>query len=268
MQEKHFNSLSQVVLVLEYDGRAYHGFQWQKGQPTIQASLEEAIFKATSESRRIIGASRTDTGVHACFQVVSFRTGSQLDAVTLQRALNYYLPVDIAVKAAGRVEGDFHVRRDAISREYVYTINNSPVRAPLLQGFALHVPYQLDMVKMNAACHELEGEHDLISFASNVGCAVDTRRRIYMARFVREARMLKFYIKADSFLTHQVRNTVGFLLGVGSGKRTIDDLKQVMEGKKAGLAGPAVAPCGLCLERVNYRADLELKYENIFGKSK
>ncbi len=267
MQEEHFNSLSKIVLILEYNGKAYHGFQWQKGQPTVQASLEEAIFKAMGENRRVISASRTDAGVHASFQVVSFSSGSRLDTDTLQRALNYYLPGDIVVKAAGRVEPSFHVRRDAVSREYVYTICSSRVRAPLLQGFALQVTYKFEIDEMNRACQELEGEHDFISFAADGGWARDTRRTIYRAVFIREGKLVKFHIKANSFLTHQVRNTVGFLLGIGSGKQTIDELKRIMAERKVGLAGPAVAPCGLCLTRVNYTAELELKYENLFSQS-
>ncbi|MCL6577239.1 MAG: tRNA pseudouridine(38-40) synthase TruA, partial [Kyrpidia sp.] len=113
---------SKIVLLVEYDGRNYCGFQWQAGVPTIQDELEKAILKVTGEVSRVIAASRTDSGVHAMGQMVSFRTRSALSPGTLVRALNFYLPRDIAVKGACRVDMKFDVRRDAISREYEYKI--------------------------------------------------------------------------------------------------------------------------------------------------
>lgn len=267
MQLGHFNILSKIVLILEYDGRHYSGFQWQQGRKTVQSSLEEAILRTTGETRRVIPASRTDAGVHASFQVVSFHTKSTLPPQTLLKAVNYYLPHDIAVKAAEQVQADFNVRRDALSREYVYSIYNSQLRSPLLSGLAYQVPHSLDMELMNAACGELLGEHDFISFASASGFLKRTRRHILKAVFHKEQLLLKFHIIADSFLTHQVRNTVGFLLHIGSGKRTIEELKQVMAQCRPGLVGPAAPAYGLCLTRVNYPRELELKYENLFNQS-
>lgn len=267
MQQEHFNSLSKIVLVLEYDGTAYAGFQWQKGRPTVQSSLEEAIFKVTGENRRVIASSRTDAGVHARFQVVSFRTATRLSEEVLVRALNFYLPPDIAVKAAQKVEFSFNVQKHAISREYEYWIYNNRVRSPLLLNRAYHVPYVLDIERMNVASRELEGEHDFASFASFSPWAKNTVRTVYKAFFERQEAIVKFKIKASSFLTHQVRHTVGFLLEIGSGKRTVEELKQVMQVKKPGLAGPAVPAYGLYLTRVYYPENVELKYENLFNQS-
>ena len=112
------------MLVIEYDGRRYYGFQWQPGLPTIQSELEHAIRKLTRERRRVRSAGRTDTGVHAKGQVVSFRTEADYSPETYVNALNYYLPEDIAVRAAESVSDDFDVRRDALSREYEYRILN------------------------------------------------------------------------------------------------------------------------------------------------
>ncbi len=266
MHLEHFNSLSKIVLILEYDGRHYSGFQWQIGRKTVQSSLEGAILKVTGEFRRVIPASRTDAGVHASFQVVSFYTKSLLPAQTLLKAINYYLPHDIAVKAAGQVEADFNVRRDAISREYIYSIYNSPLRSPLLSGISYQVPYQLDVNLMNVACAEILGEHDFTSFASVKGTLKNTCKHIFKAVFERNAALLKFHIVADSFLTHQVRNTVGFLLHIGAGRRTIEELKRIMTQFSPGSAGPAVPAYGLCLTRVNYPREMELKYEDLFNQ--
>jgi tRNA pseudouridine38-40 synthase len=263
--KEHINSLSNFVLILEYNGKRYFGFQWQEGQPTIQASVEEAIKKVTGRELRILTASRTDTGVHAAYQVVSFRIDTNLTADTMLKALNHYLPEDIAVKAAGKVSPDFNVQKNAISREYEYKLLNSPVRSPLLADFVHQVPYPIDILKMNQACRLLEGEHDFKSFAASSSRAKKTIRNIYRADFRQDNELVVFYIKANSFLTHQVRNTMGIMLRIGTGKLDIEQLKQIMAEKKYGSAGPAVPAKGLCLIKVNYPRELELKYENLFN---
>jgi tRNA pseudouridine38-40 synthase len=263
--KEHINSLSNFVLILEYNGKRYFGFQWQEGQPTIQASLEEAIKKVTGQELRILAASRTDTGVHASYQVVSFRVHTRLSPKTLVKALNYYLPEDISVKAAGKVNPDFNVQKNAISREYEYKILNDPVRSPLLSDFVHQVPYKLDIQKMNQACELLEGEHDFKSFAASSSRVRNTVRNVYRAEFRQDGRLVVFYIKASSFLTHQVRNTVGIMLRIGSGKLDKEQLKQIMAEKRYGAAGPALPAKGLCLIKVNYPRELELKYENLFN---
>jgi tRNA pseudouridine38-40 synthase len=228
--------------------------------------LEEAISKVTGETRRVVPASRTDAGVHARFQVVSFRSGTTLDSDTLMMALNYHLPDDIAVKAAAMVDPGFCVRRDAIGREYEYLICNSRARSPLKEGLAYQVPRYLDTDIMNNACSVLIGEHDFISFSSASGDKKDTVHNISKAEFERHGEDIIFTIRADSFLMHQVRNTLGVLIAIGTGKKTIDDLKQILEKRRKGLARPAVPSYGLYLIRVYYPEDVEIKYENLFNK--
>ncbi len=256
---KVFNNSNRILLVVEYDGRHYHGFQWQANLPTIQAELERAIWRVTGEARRVIAASRTDAGVHAKGQVVSFRTESTLAPRTFVRALNYYLPRDIAVKGACRVNIDFDVRREALSREYDYYILNSATRSPLLEGFAYIVSNELDVEMMNRACQLLQGEHNFASFATSLGRIRSTVRTVYEARATRAGELVTFHMTANSFLPHQVRNTVGLLIKVGCGKVGLDEFYQIIEAKKLGLAGPTAPPCGLCLTRVNYRSNLELE---------
>jgi len=251
------------VLVVEYDGRRYHGFQWQNSLPTIQAELELAVYKLTGEKRRIIGASRTDAGVHARGQVVSFQTTSMLSPQTITRALNYYLPADIAVCSACKVADTFSVRRNAISREYEYVLLNSSVRSPLAEGLAYQVPGKLNIRRMNKVCTLLKGKHDFASFAAALKPYKRTVRTIYEAKFVGKGQRVIFHMIADSFLPHQVRNTVGLLIRVGLGKVGIEEFIRIMEARKLGLAGPAAPPHGLYLMKVNYPANLELCYENV-----
>jgi len=255
---KLFNSFSKVVLIVEYDGRNYYGFQWQTNLPTIQAELERAIRRLTGENSRVIGASRTDTGVHARGQVVSFRTKSALSPQTFVKALNYYLPKDIAVKDVYKVNVNFDVRRDAVSREYDYYILNSSTRSPLLEGFAYFVPKKLNVRAMNKACKFLKGEHDFASFATALGKPRSTMRTVYEARVAKKGDLVAYHMTANSFLPHQVRNTVGLLVRVGLDKVGLEEFRQILEAKTLGLAGPTAPPCGLCLTRVNYPSNLEL----------
>ena len=244
---------TKIVLVVEYDGTGYYGFQWQADLPTVQGAIEAALKKLTGEKVRILAASRTDTGVHACGQVVSFRTTSLHSLQTFVSGLNYYLPRDIAVKAAHKVGDSFNVRRCATSREYTYSILNTSTRSPLRASSAYRVGGRLDIETMNQACQTLIGEHDLASFASDFGREIkSTVRRVYWAGFSRKEEMVAFNITASSFLPHQVRNTVGALIRVGQGKIRVDEFARIIDAKKIGLAGPTAPACGLCLIQVNY----------------
>jgi len=249
---------------MEYNGRHYHGFQLQANQPTIQGEIEEALWKLTGERRRVMAASRTDAGVHARGQVVNFRTSSSLSPQTFINGLNYYLPRDIAVKAAYRVSDSFNVRRDALSREYSYYILNSLTRSPIWEGLSYLVSGYLDIKAMNQACQALIGEHDFTSFATCVGTSTKGAvRHAYKAEIKQDGEMTTFNMLANSFLPHQVRNTVGTLIRVGLGKMTINEFDNLIEAKEPGLAGPTAPACGLYLMRVNYPYPWEKYSENL-----
>lgn len=245
-------NLAKFALVVEYNGARYHGFQWQAGLPTIQAELERAIGNLCRQSSRVMAASRTDSGVHAKDQVVSFWAKPALATMTLVKALNYYLPGDIAVKAAYKTSDDFNVRRDALSREYCYYILNRAARSPFSEMFALFMPKMLDIEIMSQACQLLQGEHDFISFVTSSGNVESAMRHVYEADISRKGDFIVFHIVANSFLRHQVRNTVGLLVRLGLGKVGITDFYDIMEAKQPGLAGPTVPAKGLWLTKVNY----------------
>ena len=242
-----------MILIVEYDGTRYHGFQLQANASTIQGEMEEAISKLIGEKLRVMAASRTDAGVHARGQVVGFRTGSSLPPRSFISGLNHYLPRDIAVREAYRMEDSFDVRRDALSREYNYYILNSSIRSPFSNGFAYRVSGNLDIEAMNLASQALVGEHD---FASFVGCIDEgiksTRRNVYQAKMEQDGDLDIFSIVANSFLPHQVRNTMGALIQVGLGKMSVDRFHGIMEARQPGLAAPTAPACGLFLMRVNY----------------
>lgn len=246
------NWSNKFVLLIEYDGTRYHGFQWQRGVPTVQGELEGAIRKVCGQSSRVLAASRTDAGVHAKGQVVSFWTQSALDSMTLVKALNYYLPKDIAVKAASKVDAEFSVQRDAISREYRYYILNTSTPSPFGYRFALLVSRALDLEPMKKACQLLIGEHDFTSFTTSVAGKKGAIRHVYDAGIERKGELVIFRMVANSFLTHQVRSTVGLLMRLGLGQLCINDFCDIMAARKLGLAGPIAAAHGLYLMKVRY----------------
>jgi len=242
-----------MVLIMEYDGTKYNGFQLQASQPTIQGEIESALLKLTGEKVRVLAAGRTDTGVHAREQVVSFRTISSLPDHSFVGGLNHHLPKDIAVKDAYRVRDAFNVRRDAVNREYHYLILNRTARSPIRHHFAHHVPGNLDVAAMNEACQCLIGKHDFVSFATALESKTkSTVRRVYQADVTRDGDLITFRIIASSFLPHQVRNTVGALIRVGLGKMTADEFRSILEARTPGKAWPTAPAHGLYLMRVNY----------------
>ncbi len=244
---------TKIVLIMEYNGTHYHGFQLQASLPTIQEKIESALWRLTGERTRVMAASRTDTGVHAKGQIVSFRTKSFLSPQTFINGLNYYLPRDIAVKAAHRVDDSFNVRHSALSREYNYYILNSPTRSPLKNSFSYLVAGHLDIEVMNQACQALIGKRDFASFASCIGIGIkNTIRNVHKAEVKKDGELVIFNMVANSFLPHQVRNTIGTLIRIGLGKMSINEFYSIIEARRPGLAGPMAPAYGLCLMQVNY----------------
>jgi tRNA pseudouridine38-40 synthase len=258
-------NLSKIVLVVEYDGTRYCGFQFQENGLTVQDEIEKALFKLTQEKIRVVTASRTDTGVHAKGQVAGFRTKSELEAGTFTKGLNYYLPQDIAVRESYKVNIGFNIQRSAISREYRYLIFNGSERSPLRRYYSYHVKGKLDIETMQQASQILIGKNDFASFVTSFSQSVikSTFRTVYETRVDRKGDLVIFDIIANSFLPHQVRNTVGTLIRVGLGKISTNEFKSIMEAKKPGLAGPTAPASGLYLIKVNYPRPLGDYHEDI-----
>jgi tRNA pseudouridine38-40 synthase len=245
-----------LVCVVEYDGTRYHGFQLQADKPTIQGEIERALEKLTGEKSRVIGASRTDAGVHAKGQVIGFQTRSALKCKSFMDGLNYHLLSDIAIKATRKVDINFKLRREAKNREYCYRILDSSIRSPLEQGRAYQVAKSLNVYAMSRASQALIGTHDFASFTQLGGYSESTVRTVYDANVRRQNDLVLFDIKADSFLQQQIRRTVGALIRVGMTDIATEDFGQIVEAKKYGLAGPTAPPYGLYLTAVNYDIDL------------
>ena len=239
------------ALVLEYEGTRYAGFQVQPHLPTIQGEVEKALQSLTGERVRVTGASRTDAGVHARGQVVSFSTTRELEPETLVRGLNYYLPEDIAVQRALRVEPTFNARRSARSREYRYIILNRPTPSPLWRNWAYQFQRSLNAEAMDEACQALIGEHDFAPFTGSSE-PVNTVRNVYRAGVQRRGELILFDIEANAFLPQQIRATAGALVNVGRDKITASAFRELAQRKERGLARPVLPPHGLYLMKVNY----------------
>lgn len=242
-----------LALIVEYEGTAYHGFQSQANAPSIQEEIEKAIGNLTGELVRVKGAGRTDAGVHARGQVVAFDTESEHSPETFVKAMNHYLPEDIAVRQAHRVRDDFDPRRHAVSRTYRYTVVRSPTPSPLMQRQACMVDEALDVPSMRGAARMLEGEHDFRRFAGPLEReGASTIRRIDAASIIEDGNILKFDFVGNAFLPHQVRRMAGALLDVGRGRIKISDFEKIVAGKCGEAVAHSLPPQGLCLMKVTY----------------
>lgn len=250
-QGEEERSFRRIALVVEYDGTAYAGSQYQKNAPTIQGELEKALNKLTGERTRVALASRTDAGVHAEGQVVSFRTQVPYDVQVFVRGLNAHLPQDIAVRSAREVPLSFQVRRQAKRRRYRYLIYNWRERPALLRGYCWHIAQPLDVEAMHRAAQHLVGDHDFAAFAGPAAPG-RTVRTVYRAEVRRRRSWVTFDIEANSFLLQQVRRTMGALVQVGLGKQTAEDFRCLLASAQRGAANLPAPPRGLCLMAVEY----------------
>ncbi len=220
----------------------------QPNARTVQGELERALAQITGEPVRVLGAGRTDAGVHATGQVISFRTATELDGERLGRGVNALLPADIAISAPEPVEEGFHARFSATGRTYEYRIRNGPRRDPLERHREHWLPTELDLASMERASQELVGRRDFSAFAAGEGGVREVRR----AAWSRSGELLRFEISANAFLRGMVRAVVGSLIWVGTGKLAPDDLGAIVASGRRSTAGPSAPAQGLCLIGVEY----------------
>jgi tRNA pseudouridine38-40 synthase len=243
-----------IALVLEYDGTRYAGFQLQSNASSVQGALEEAIGKLTGASARVMGAGRTDAGVHAAGQVACFDTDSSLAVERFRAGLNHYLLEDIAVHNAYEVAGDFDPRRHAIARTYRYTMLEGVSRSPLRSRFAYQVGRSLDVASMNEAMAGLQGERDFAPFSGNLPSSGRTVRFMYRTQVWRQnGDEVCLEVEANAFLHQQVRRIAGAALGVGLRKMTVEEFAALADSSVHGAAALVLPPHGLCLRRVEYK---------------
>lgn len=245
-----------LALLLTYDGGAYHGWQVQAEARTIQGVVAAALRPLTVERLRLVGASRTDAGVHALGQVASFVAPTRLSAETIHAALNATLPRDIRVLAAREVPEGFDARRSARLKRYGYLIETAPVQSPFRRRYAWHLPRRLDPEAMRRALATLRGTHDFSAFQASAGRDRHPVCTIGAARLVRRGSLLGVVVSADAFLHHMVRNIVGTIVEVGIGRRSPEWVSEVLAGRDRRRAGTTAPAHGLCLLGVRYEEPL------------
>lgn len=245
-------ALVNIKLTVEYDGSNYHGWQIQANCESLQGVLERALSTFLRTPTRVMGSGRTDGGVHALGQVVSFVTEKELKPHRIRRALNALTPPDMTIKEVAIVPDSFDPRRDARSRVYEYHILNRPTPSPFYRNRAWHLHAPLEVEAMRAAIPCLLGEHDFTSFRAGDCDAAHPIRRVYQTALEERGELLVYSIEATAFLRHMVRNIVGTLVEVGRGARSVEAFRQLLELKDRSKAGDTAPPHGLFLLEVKY----------------
>lgn len=241
-----------IALGISYDGTAYHGWQRQDNLVTIQECLETALSRVADHPTTIICAGRTDRGVHGLGQVVHFDTEAQRSSTAWVLGTNTHLPSDIRVRWAAEVSNDFHARFSAVARHYRYVIYVHPIRPALLRQQVTTYYQPLDVQRMQTAGNYLLGEHDFSAYRANECQAKTPVRTVTELAINQNSDFITIDIKANAFLHHMVRNIVGVLLEIGSGKRPPEWAKTVLENKQRAQGGVTAPPYGLYFMRVFY----------------
>jgi len=245
--------LRNIKVTIEYDGTNYHGFQRQTDDlSTVQQALEETLTTLTEHPVTVIGAGRTDAGVHARGQVINFTTECRIPVDRLIPAMNSLLPNDIVAKGTEEVDLSFHAQFLAKSKGYRYHIYNARIPSAFDRLYSYHVPQKLDVARMKEAAAFIIGEHDFSAFRAAGSNAKTSVRRVYSLEIDHRPPNIYLTVEANGFLYNMVRIITGTILYVGKGKLTPKDIRRFLDTGKREETGPTVPPQGLCLMEVRY----------------
>lgn len=245
------------ALLVEYDGTELHGSQLQKGVRTVQGDLEGALAQIYGSAVRVSMAGRTDSGVHAHGQVAALDAAERHNACTVRDAINYHLADDVVVKRVETVEENFDPRRQALKREYVFTLNDGPTRSTVNRLYEVRTKRLDNFDGMKSAASLFAGSHDFASFAGPaVPADASTVRHMYAVEVRRtDETRCEVTITGNAFIHQQVRRMTGALVRVGTGKMGPDELEKLLSNPTRGAAGWPLGPEGLCLRRIEYGKD-------------
>lgn len=244
--------LQNIMLVIAYDGTNYCGWQKQKNGITIQEVVERACFKIFKKKIGVLGSSRTDSGVHAEYQVVTIQVETNITIDKIPIVFNQMLPLDIVVLDARYVPIKFHPIKDVKYKIYKYDILYSDTRVPKLKNYTYFYYKQLDLEAMNYAVKQFIGTYDFKAFCSSKTVTKTTVRTIFDMQIKNENNIISIYVKGNGFLHNMVRIIVGTLIKVGEKKINKDEIKNIIYSKDRKLAGPTAPSQGLTLEYVEY----------------
>ncbi len=260
--------MKRIQLIIAYDGTNYCGWQTQPNGITIEEVLNRCLSELLKENIQVIGASRTDSGVHAMGNVAVFDTETRIPPQKLAFALNQYLPEDIRIQASFEVATDFHPRRRNCIKTYEYRILNRTFLLPCERLYAYFVYLRLDIEAMQKAASFLVGEHDFQSFCSSRSQAEDTYRTIYKLTVEKTGEIISIKISGNGFLYNMVRIIVGTLLKVGLHVYPPEHMQEILFAKDRNAAGPKAPAHGLSLQEIIYEEALvdQIRVENEEGK--
>lgn len=261
--------LKRLVLGVQYDGSSWHGWQTQPSGETIQDMLENALHKFCKSEVKTTCAGRTDAGVHGLGQVVHFDTELNRNSYSWVNGVNAFLPGSIAVQWAKELvlnldsDEHFHARFSASSRTYCYILLNSNIRSPVWQNKAGWFFRPLDLSQMQRAAEKLIGTHDFSAFRA-AGCQAKSPIKLMHEIDIRQrGELIIFTLRASAFLHHMVRNIVGSLLFVGSGRRSVNWMEDLLKSRNRSLAAPTFMPDGLYLAKIDYDEKWQLPQRNL-----
>lgn len=241
-----------ILLKVAYDGTNYCGWQVQPNGDTIEANLDLHLSQLLGEEIHVMGASRTDSGVHALGNVAVFDTCARMPADKIALAMNTRLPADIRVQQSMEVPGDFHPRYQRVIKTYEYRICNRKIPDPCRRLYSLFYYWDLDEKKMQSAADHLVGTHDFSSFCTHKPEIRDYTRTIYELKVVRSGDEITVRITGNGFLYNMVRIIVGTLLRVGTGMLDPEEIPRILEARDRGLACETARPEGLTLVEIRY----------------
>lgn len=252
--------MKRVMLTVAYDGTNYHGWQLQPNVITIESVLNEKLSELFHEKIRVIGASRTDTGVHALGNIAVFDTEARMPAEKISYALNQRLPEDIRIQNSREVPLEFHPRHQNSRKTYEYRILNREFPMPVYRLYSHFTYVPLDVERMQKAADYLVGEHDFKSFCSVNTVAETTVRTIYAIQVEKNNEMITIRVTGSGFLYNMVRIIAGTLMEVGRGNMEPEQLTDILAALDRTKAGPTAPACGLTL--VSYQYEDEIDYGN------
>lgn len=244
--------MKRIMLTVAYDGTNYHGWQYQNNGNTIEGELNKALSSLLQKNIEVIGASRTDAGVHAMCNAAVFDTDAGIPAEKYSYALNQMLPDDIRVRKSQEVPVDFHPRKTDTVKTYEYRIDCEEFADPLKTRYAYFTYVSLDASKMQEAAFHLIGTHDFKSFCSVNTTATTTVRTIFDIQIIRDGVDIVIRVTGNGFLYNMVRIIVGTLMDVGRGKYKPIAVKDILEALDRTAAGPTVPACGLMLKELHF----------------
>ena len=241
-----------IRLTIQYDGTNYSGWQSQKNSVAIQDVIEKAIAKLLGHKARIVGAGRTDAGVHAFGQVANFKTASRLSLESIKNGLNKHLPPDIVIIRSEDVDLDFHPQYDAKKKHYRYCITTQRAASPFYRNFTVPTRYDLDLDIMKREARQLLGRHDFSSFQGSNSKRQSAIRRVYRIDIKKKGNFIYVDIEADGFLYNMARVLVGTLIDIGRGYLKKGSAKRILRAKARRFGGSTAPAMGLSLVKVEY----------------